>query len=241
MEYRFRIQRFDPQKDERPRFRDFRIDADGKTSVLEALTRIREEQDGTLAFRHSCREAVCGSCAMAINGRPELACRTLLGPMGSRPVIVEPLPAFEVLKDLVVDLEPFFEAYRRIEPFVNPEAAPPEKGYRIGEREMDRITPFINCILCGCCHAACPVVSRDERYPGPAALAKLYRFVADPRDRRPFDRWSGVNAEPGAWGCDTVFRCNEVCPREVRPADGIGALRRKLIAGMIRKVLRLKR
>jgi succinate dehydrogenase / fumarate reductase iron-sulfur subunit len=85
------------------------------------------------------------------------------------------------------------------------------------------------------------VVSRDGRYPGPAALAKLYRFVADPRDRRPFDRWSAVNTETGAWGCDTVFRCNEVCPRDVRPADGISALRRKLIAGMIRKVLRLKR
>jgi len=240
MEYRFRILRFDPSTGEGPRFRDFLCEADGKTSVLEALTAIREEQDGTLAFRHSCREAVCGSCAMAINGRAELACRTMLGSVGDRTVVLEPLPSFDVRKDLVVDLEPFFEAYRKIEPFIEP-GAPPEKGYRIGGREMDRITPFINCILCGCCHAACPVVSRDGRYPGPAALAKLYRFVADPRDRRPFDRWSAVNTETGAWGCDTVFRCNEVCPRDVRPADGISALRRKLIAGMIRKVLRLKR
>jgi len=241
MEFVFRILRSDPQGEPPPAFRDYRYATDEKKSVLEALMEIRDEQDPTLAFRYSCREAVCGSCAVAIDGRPGLACRTMLQSLGTPRVLLEPLPGFEVQKDLVVNMEPFFEAYRKVEPFISPGGAPPEKGCRIEEREMDRVYPFINCILCGCCHSACPVVSRDERYLGPAALAKLYRFLADPRDRRPLDRWSPVSTETGAWGCHKVFRCNEVCPKEVRPADGIAALRRRLVVEKFLRFFRLRR
>ncbi len=241
MEYVFRILRFDPKTDDRPRFRDYLCAAEGRNSVLEALMRLRDEGDAGIAFRYSCGQAVCGSCAMAINGVPRLACRTMLGSLGSDLVVLEPLPNFEIRKDLVVDMGPFFEAYRRIEPFISADDPPPEGGHRMSEREMDRINQFINCIMCGCCHGACPVVSRDDRYLGPAALAKLYRLVADPRDRRPFENWSRVDTETGAWGCDKVHRCNEVCPKEVRPADGVAALRRKLIAERILRILCLKR
>jgi succinate dehydrogenase / fumarate reductase iron-sulfur subunit len=106
---------------------------------------------------------------------------------------------------------------------------------------MEKIGQYINCILCGCCYSACPVASRDSRYLGPAALAKLSRFVQDPRDKRPFSNWSKVDTDGGVWGCDTVFKCNEVCPKEVRPADGIESLRRKLVIEKIKRFFRMKR
>ncbi|MFQ6037223.1 MAG: succinate dehydrogenase/fumarate reductase iron-sulfur subunit [Candidatus Aminicenantales bacterium] len=240
MEFLFRILRFDPQKDQAPYFQDYTYTTQEKKSVLEALMDIRNEQDCTLSFRYSCREAICGSCAMVINGQFDLACRTHLTLIRSPSVVIEPLPNLEIQKDLVVNMEPFWEALRRIDPFLHGQEVPPEKGYRVEDREMEKIFGFVNCILCGCCYAACPVASRDGRYLGPAALAKLYRFVQDPRDRRPFSNWSRVNSETGVWGCDTVFRCNDVCPKNVRPADGIEALRRKLVIGKIRRLFRWK-
>lgn len=241
MEYTFRILRYDPLKDERPFFQDYSFRTEEKMSILEALMDIRNEQDCTLSFRYSCREAICGSCGMVINGKFDLACRTMVDSLKSPVIIIEPLPNLEIQKDLAVDMEPFFEAFRRIEPYVFSEGKMLEKGHRIEDKEMDKIFQYINCILCGCCYSVCPVVSRDERYLGPAALAKLFRFVRDPRDKRPFSNWSKVNTETGLWGCDTVFKCNEVCPKEVRPADGIEALRRKLVVEKIKRIFRLKR
>ncbi|UCC38372.1 MAG: succinate dehydrogenase/fumarate reductase iron-sulfur subunit [Candidatus Aminicenantes bacterium] len=241
MDYKFRILRYDPLKDEYPYFQDYLYETQEQKSILEALMEIRNEQDCTLAFRYSCREAICGSCAMVINGKFNLACRVELDSLESSPIVIEPLVNLEIQKDLAVDMEPFFEAMRQIEPYLHPEGGLLEKGYRIEEREMDKIFQYINCILCGCCYSACPVISRDERYLGPAALAKLYRFVKDPRDKRPFSNWSRVNTEAGAWGCDTVFKCNEVCPKSVRPADGIEALRRKLVVEKIKRIFKFKR
>jgi succinate dehydrogenase / fumarate reductase iron-sulfur subunit len=238
MECTFRILRFDPSKDECPYFQDFRHEAEGKKSLLEALMDIRNEQDCSLAFRYSCREAVCGSCAMVINGKFDLACRTMVESLGSSLIVIEPLPSLEIQKDLLVDMDPFWRALNQIEPFLLAGEERPEKGYRIQDKEMEKIEQYINCILCGCCYSVCPVVSRDERYLGAAALAKLYRFVRDPRDKRGYGHWSRVNTESGVWGCDTVFRCNEVCPKKVRPADGIEGLRRKLLVEKIKRLFR---
>jgi len=241
MKYLFRILRFDPQKDEQPYFQDFFQEAEESWTVLEALMEIRNEQDCDLSFRYSCREAICGSCAMVINGNFDLACRTGLESLKSSTIVIEPLPNLEIQKDLVVNMDPFWEALLKIEPYLYSEGEVPEKGYRFEDREIDKIFQYVNCILCGCCYSACPVASRDENYLGPAALAKLYRFVRDPRDRRAFKDYAHVNTEAGAWGCDTVFKCNEVCPKDVRPADGIEALRRRLIVEKIKSVFRLKR
>lgn len=241
MEYIFRIMRYDPLKDTYPYFQDFTYQTQEKKSVLEALMDIRNEQDCTLSFRYSCREAICGSCAMVINGKFDLACRIELEPLESSRIVIEPLPNLEIQKDLMVDMEPFFEAVRKIEPYIQPEGGLSKKGYRIEEKEMEKIFQYINCIMCGCCYSACPVASRDERYLGPAALAKLYRFVKDPRDKRPFLNWSRVNTEGGVWGCDTIFKCNEVCPKNVRPADAIEALRRKLVVEKVKRFFRFKR
>lgn len=241
MEYIFRILRFDPKKDEYPYFQDFSYESEGKKSMLEALMDIRNEQDSTISFRYSCREAICGSCAMVINGNFDLACRTDLESLRSPLVVIEPLPNLEIQKDLVVDMDPFWEALQKIEPYLHGGEIQSTKGHRVDDRDMDRIFQFVNCIMCGCCYAACPVASRDERYLGPAALAKLYRFVRDPRDIRPFANWSRVNTAGGVWGCDTIFACNEACPKDVRPADGIVALRKKLVMEKIRRLFRMGR
>ncbi len=241
MDYTFKILRFDPLQDEHPYFQNFDYRSDEKKSVLEALMDIRNEQDSSLAFRYSCREAICGSCAVVVSGKFGMACRTELASLKSPHIVIEPLPNLEVQKDLVVDMDPFWEALNRIEPFLQAEGEIPEDGYRIEDKEIDKIFQFINCILCGCCYSACPVITRDENYLGPAALAKLYRFIKDPRDQRPFSNWSKVNTEGGAWGCDTIFKCNDVCPKDVRPADGIEALRRTLIVEKIKRIFQLKR
>lgn len=241
MKYLFKILRFDPRQDEYPYFQEYSYETEEAKSVLEALMEIRNVQDCSLSFRYSCREAICGSCAMVINGRFDLACRTELESLDSTQIVIEPLPNLEIQKDLVVDLDPFWEALIKIEPFLHSAGEIPEKGYRIEDEKIDKIFQYVNCILCGCCYSACPVVSQRENYLGPAALAKLYRFVKDPRDKRPFKNWARVNTEGGAWGCHTIFKCNEACPKEVRPADGIEGLRRTLIVEKIKSLLPFKR
>lgn len=240
MKYIFKILRFDPLKDGSPYFEEFSYEIHGKKSVLEALMDIRNEQDCTLAFRYSCREAICGSCGMVINGNFDLACRTTVESLESSSVVIEPLPNLEIQKDLVVDMDPFWEALHKIDPYIFLGEECLEKESRVEDWEMEKIEQFTNCILCGCCYSACPVVSRDGRYLGPAALAKLYRFVKDPRDKRAFSSWSRVNTEEGIWGCDTVFKCNDVCPKKVRPADGVEGLRRKLLVEKIKRLFRTR-
>lgn len=241
MKYIFRVLRFDPKKDTHPHFQDYAYEPQGKTTILEALMDIRNEQDYDLSFRYSCREGVCGSCGMVINGRFDLACRTMLDTLESETVVLEPLPNLEVKKDLVVDMTPFWQALREVEPFLFPPPEVPEREFRIEDRQMEKIDQYVACILCACCYGACPVVARDGRYLGPAALAKLNRFISDPRDRRPFRNWSRVDTEGGIWGCDTVFRCNEACPREVRPADGIQSLRRRMTWNRLKRVFKRER
>lgn len=250
--YLFRIFRFDPEKDERPYFQDYEYEEEKDKVVLEALMDIRNEQDATLAFRYSCREAVCGSCALVINGQFELACRTRLDSLKKETIIIEPLPNLPILKDLVVDMEPFWQALEAIKPYMMSEIEGayeekreeslwlPSSGYRIEEKQMEAIEPLTNCILCACCYSACPVVARDERYLGPIALAKLYRYIQDPRDKRRFEDWEHVGTSTGLWGCDTVFRCNEVCPRQVNPAHSLLALRRRYLWEKIKQIFRKK-
>lgn len=241
MEYTFRIFRFDPPRDVGPYFQEFLYETGENKTVLEALMDIRNEQDYDLSFRYSCREGVCGSCGLVINGRFELACRTILKTLETSTLVVEPLPNLEIKKDLVVDMAPFWAALKEVQPYLFPPPEVPPKEFLVEDRQMEKIDQYVACILCACCYGACPVVGREERYLGPAALAKLNRFLRDPRDRRPFKAWARVNAEGGLWSCDTVFRCNEACPREVRPADGIESLRRRMVVEKIKRVFKKDR
>jgi succinate dehydrogenase / fumarate reductase iron-sulfur subunit len=237
----FKILRYDPVTEGQAHFESFIHESKPADSILETLKDIRDQQDPSLAFRYSCREAVCGSCAMVINGEIALACRTQVEALETDVIVIEPLPNLEIQKDLIVDMEPFWTAYRQVEPFLQPEGDVPPKGHLVEEKDMEAAFQFITCILCAACYAACPVASRDGRYVGPAALAKLYRFIKDPRDKRTWSSLAKVDTPTGAWGCDTVFRCNDVCPKSVRPADGIEGVRRRLVAERLKRIVGKKR
>jgi succinate dehydrogenase / fumarate reductase, iron-sulfur subunit len=228
--YTFKILRYDAKEPEKgPFFQTYRIKVLMGLTVLTVLNRIRNEIDGTLSFRASCRSAVCGSCAMVVNGKIDLACRVQVAFFGTETIILEPLPNLEIIKDLVVDLTPFWAAYEKVKPYLIRQSPTPEKEILQSEAERDRIDQFVNCILCACCYGACPVLAKSPDYLGPAALAKLERFVLDSRDERPGDVLKSINSDKGLWGCDTILRCIEACPKEVRPTDAIVGLRKALV------------
>ena len=228
--YTFKILRYDiKEPDKEPHFESYRIKVIPGLTVLAMLLRIRDEIDGTLSFRCSCRSAICGSCAMVINGKIDLACRTQVATFGTDTIILEPLPNFEIIKDLVVDMTPFWQMYEKIQPYLIRKSPAPEKEIHQSEKDRKKIDQFVNCILCACCYGACPVLNRDPQYAGPAALAKLQRFSSDSRDQRSAKALEIFNNEKGVWGCDTVFRCIDACPKDVRPTDGIVGLRKTML------------
>lgn len=240
--YTFKILRFDRKvPGDKARFQSYQVRIIPGLTILSVLNRIRDEIDGTLSFRSSCRSAVCGSCAMVINGRIDLACRTQAASFGTGTIILEPLPNMEIVKDLVVDMEPFWKMYEKVKPWLTRQGPACEKEIRQSDKERARIDQFVNCILCACCYGACPVISRDPGYLGPAALAKLERFVLDSRDERPFSALLDVNNKEGVWGCDAILKCIEACPKNVRPTDAIIDLRKRLFVDRVKKVLGIRK
>lgn len=217
-------------------FQSYRVRVIDGLTVLMVLLRIRDEIDGSLAFRSSCRSAVCGSCAMVINGKIDLACRTQVASFGSNTIVLEPLPNMEIIKDLVVDMAPFWAMYERVRPWLIRSSPDPEREIKQSEDERARIDQFVNCILCASCYGACPVLARDPEYMGPAAMAKLERFVLDSRDERGNRALDAVNNGKGVWGCDMVLRCIDACPKDVRPTDSIVGLRKALIKKKVQTI-----
>ncbi len=224
-----RIKRFHKEKDPSQWIETFQMEIRKGMNLLEALLRIQDEQDGTLSFRYSCRGAVCGSCAMRVNGKDVLACRTHVEDLLERPVFIEPLPLFPVIRDLIVNMSTFFNHYRKIEPYLQGKSVSPQVEYLMEEEKRKEIDPYINCILCGICFGTCPAFEKDSEFLGPAMLAKAYRFLADPRDSRKVEILKAVNTQQGVWGCKTVFNCVKVCPKEVPPTHGIVKMRRKTL------------
>ncbi len=234
--FRFEIFRYDAGASGTPRVQAFEVTVGRGTSVLQALLKIRDEQDPSLAFRYACRGAVCGSCAMSINGQLNLACRVQLDRLPSRRVVIEPLPNLEIIRDLVVDMTPFWDKYERVRPWLHARQAQERDG-RMSEEVVERFDQYVNCILCGLCYAACPVLQSNDEFTGPAALAKLNRFLLDPRDRRPADSLRAEDSHQGVWGCHTIGRCIDACPKNVRPTDGIRGVRRRLLSQTLKKFL----
>jgi succinate dehydrogenase / fumarate reductase iron-sulfur subunit len=235
---------------DKPRYDTFRMEPVPGMTVLTALFAAQEQFDESLAFRYSCRGAVCGSCAMLINNVPRLACRTqvqalldgkLTVPLSPSPaygakvpwnpaeeILVEPLPHLPVIRDLVVDMSPFFTAYRTLYPVFRPADALPEKEYPMDPAEVKNLEPYINCILCAACFGACPVNAKNPRYAGPAALAQLYRFFIDPREKSGPSRLDRGDNPDGWWACEFHTNCRRVCPRGVPPDRAIGLARREI-------------
>ena len=248
---KFKIYRFEKGKNSNPRFENFTIKEGEGMTILDALFKIKDEIDGTLSFRYSCRGAVCGSCGMLINGSPMLACRTQVGDLikgklnfelmihgpfafpsinkiDSMEIQIEPLPNFAIIKDLVVDMKSFFNGYESIDPwFIKKNKFNNENKMR--QKEMKAIEPYINCIMCGICFSKCPSAKRDNKYLGPATLAKAWRFLADSRFENKKEMLKKVDSHRGVWACDTVYRCVDFCPKNVPSTQGITAIRRKLL------------
>ena len=240
--YTIKVFRYDARKPEQEAsFSTYGVRALPGLTVLTVLLRIRDEIDGTLAFRSSCRAATCGSCAMLINGKLDLACRTQIASFGSRTIVLEPLPNMEVIKDLVVDLTPFWKMYEQIKPYLIRKKPSADREILQSERERSRVDQFVNCILCACCYGACEVLRKDPDYLGPAALAKLHRFMLDSRDERPRAFLETVNNSHGVWGCDTLLRCIDACPKDVRPTDAIVGLRKQLTKYKFKRMLGTER
>lgn len=231
MEATFRIRRYNPEAADggkKPYWQEFTLqDVDPTDRVLELLHRIKWEQDGTLTLRRSCAHGVCGSDAMRINGINRLACKVLLKDLGTSKVQVEPILGMPVLKDLVVDMEPFFEHYRSVMPFfVNDEPLPADGRERLQSAEdREKFDDTTKCILCACCTTSCPSYWANGHYVGPAAIVQAHRFIFDSRDKAALDRLN-ILAEPnGVWRCRTIFNCTPACPREIEVTRAIGEVK----------------
>ncbi|MEO5956314.1 MAG: succinate dehydrogenase/fumarate reductase iron-sulfur subunit [Nitrospiraceae bacterium] len=234
MRLTFTLQRFNPEVDSTPHPQEFRLDVGRGMTVLDALIRIKNECDGSLALRYSCRSAICGSCSMTINGSEKLACRTSLRKELDRHghIVVAPLRNLPVIKDLVVDMAPFWEKIYDVHPWLVPSARLSYGGVRAQTKAWDHANPqFHNvdaCIMCGACVAACPVHEVSKAFAGPAALAKADRFLSDPREAPSATRarLSALQNEHGIWDCTRCNFCVEVCPKDVKPMEAIIRLRR---------------
>jgi len=232
-----RVLRYNPEDGE-ARFVDYDLDVEKGATVLDCLYKIKHEIDGSLAFRSSCRSAICGSCAMTINGKNRLACKTQIVDLKSPVVKVEPLTGYPIIKDLVVEMDLFWEQYQSIKPYLIARSPPPEKEWIQSPEERKLLDDPVRCIMCGACSSSCPVLWTDKRYLGPAALLKVWRFVADTRDQAKEERLDMVNNEFGVWRCHTIFRCVDSCPKDINPTEAIENLRRAAIRNSLRRIFR---
>jgi succinate dehydrogenase / fumarate reductase iron-sulfur subunit len=229
----FDIYRYEPGKDPKPRYQRYEMDLPPHTPVLTALLKVRAEVDPTLTVRYSCRSAICGSCALQINSKSRLACETPIGPELARDgrIVVEPMRNQPVLRDLVVDQEPFWREYHRIQPhlILDPNHPMPEgRENPMTPAQVDEFKETPRCIACAACYSACPAVEADPEFPGPMALAKLYRFVVDPRDHGHDERLRKVQTS-GLWLCLRCHLCTTACPKDVRPSERIRDLKEMAI------------
>src|SRR4051795_10892748 len=234
-EYTLRIRRYTPETGEAAYWEDFEVDLDGHRSVLDGILQAKDREDGSIGIRCSCRAAICGSCGVRINGKPNLACHTHLdkafedAPDGV--IVVEPMGNMPVIKDLIVDMDSVhWKKIRRVTPWLIPEGDPPEREYIVAPEAMIDVTQTMACIQCGACVSDCLSMEVDPLFIGPAALAKAYRFVGDPRDGQKAQRLKDLAEDPhGIYDCTHCFNCIEACPKGVAPMSQIMRLRR--IAG----------
>lgn len=235
-----RIRRFNPEGNKRtPYWQSFTVDnANPNDSVLDILHRIKWEQDGTLALRRSCAHGVCGSDAMRINGANSLACKTLMARLGDGDTIkmqVEPILGLSVVKDLIVDMEPFFDHYKSVLPFfINDEPVPADGRERLqSQADRARFDDSTKCILCAACTTSCPSFWANGRYVGPAAIIQAHRFIFDSRDEAAAERLAVVGDTFGVWRCRTIFNCTNACPREIEVTKAIAEVKMALTSGVV--------
>ncbi|MEX2108411.1 MAG: succinate dehydrogenase/fumarate reductase iron-sulfur subunit [Solirubrobacterales bacterium] len=240
-DYTIKVRRFQPESGEGPYWEKFNVDLEPSLSVLDALLQAKDRDDGSLSVRCSCRAAICGSCGMKINGQSGLGCKTQIGEAqeqaekvasvgsGDGTIVIEPMGNMPVIKDLITDMESTHWAkIRRVTPWLLPHGEPPEREYVVEPESMIDITQSMACIQCGACVSSCLSMEADPDFIGPAALAKAYRFVGDPRDAETVERLHDLADDPhGIYDCTHCFSCIDACPKGVAPMDQIMRLRRK--------------
>ena len=228
MQVTLRIKRYNPEQDVKPEFREYPVEVESTDRVLDALNAVKWQQDGTLTYRRSCAHGICGSDAMRINGKNRLACKVLMGELG-RKVTIEPLIGFHVVKDLVVDMDKFFDAYKSVKPYLIADEPPAGRERLQSAEDRDRFEDTTKCILCAACTTACPVTWTNDDFVGPAAIVNAHRFIFDSRDAGAAERLQILNKGSGVWRCRTIFNCTEACPRGIKITKAIEEVKRALI------------
>lgn len=235
MELILKIFRYNPETDRKPRYDVYTVQAEPTDRILDLLEWVKGEQDGTLSFRRSCAHGVCGSDAMRINGRNRLACKLLVRDIASDHITIEPLLGLKVLKDLIVDMEPFFAHYRSVIPYlVNDEPLPTDGKERLqSPQQRERFDDTTKCILCAACTTSCPSFWSNGEYVGPAAIVNAHRFIFDSRDTSAAERLEILNEQMGVWRCRTAFNCTEACPRDIQITQAIAEVKRAITTGKV--------
>jgi succinate dehydrogenase / fumarate reductase iron-sulfur subunit len=234
MEITVKIFRYNPEKDQRGNYVTYKLEADPNDRVLDVLEYIKGKTDGALSFRRSCAHGVCGSDAMRINGRNRLACKVLVRDVGAD-ITIEPLLGMKVKKDLIVDMEPFFDNYKKMKPYLINDSPLPENGReRLQSPEQRaRFDEATKCILCAACTTSCPSFWASDQYFGPAAFVAAHRFVFDSRDEGASQRLMVLAETDGTVRCHTAYNCTEACPREIQITKAIGELKMAMMTGKI--------
>jgi succinate dehydrogenase / fumarate reductase iron-sulfur subunit len=233
MEVTVKVFRFNPEQDKKPHYETYKLEAQPTDRILDMLEYIKGYYDGTLSFRRSCAHGICGSDAMRINGRNYLACKALQKDLHATKITVEPILGLRVIKDLIVDMEPFFEHFRSVKPyFVNDEPPPPQERLQSIE-DRERFDDTTKCILCACCTSSCPSFWANDLYVGPAAIVNAHRFIFDSRDRAAAERLKILNDQFGVYRCHTIFNCTIACPREIEITQAIGEVKAAIATGRL--------
>jgi succinate dehydrogenase / fumarate reductase iron-sulfur subunit len=223
-----KVRRYNPTVDEKPYFSVYQVEVEPTDRVLDVLNTIKWELDGTLTYRRSCAHGVCGSDAMRINGRNRLACKVLVRDVGAK-LTIEPMMGFGVVRDLVVDMEPFFEKYKAVKPYlINDDPVPVTERLQSPE-ERQAYDDTTKCILCAACTTACPPFWSNPDFVGPAALVNAHRFIFDSRDKAGAERAEIINGREGVWRCRTVFNCTDACPRGIQVTNAMEEVKRRLL------------
>ena len=228
MEATLRVLRYNPEADTEPHFAEYKVPVDPMDRVLDALHHIKWNFDGSLSFRRSCAHGICGSDAMLINGRNRLACKVLMKDLPGT-VTVEPIKGLRILKDLIVDMDTFFESYKSILPFLINDEATSDKERLQSPEDRERFDDTTKCILCASCTTSCPIYWPDNSYVGPASIVNAHRFIFDSRDRGAAQRLEKLGGGDGVWKCRTTFNCTNACPRDIDVTTAIQQVKRELI------------
>jgi succinate dehydrogenase / fumarate reductase, iron-sulfur subunit len=223
-----RIRRFNPEVSQESWWDDFTVDCDPLDRLVEVLHEIKWHHDGTLSFRRSCAHGICGSDAMLIDGRNDLACKVLVQDVAPK-VVIEPIRGLPVLKDLIVDMEPFIDGYKAMLPYLINESGEPDKERRQSPEDRARYDDTTKCILCAACTTSCPVFWGDDTYVGPAAIVNAHRFIFDSRDEAGQERLRILSEKTGVFRCRTTFNCTDACPRGIEVTKAIQEVKRAIL------------